>query len=206
MFGSGRIIFPPKARPPVIVPHSLPDFAHILFRVSWPFSIKSLVLLSTSHYCEKFWYLPKCHCPGLRKGRLRRSFNVLIGQITIGSLLSFVKAWRRQLVRTEREKGPGYHLRFNESARSVWIVWLQQRRHRHRPTKRLQVPEMKLNLSTASAHLEPRAHELLNSIANMWPPAIRSNVRLFFSMMIHFAIEQINSEKLGNHRQRQQKG
>lgn len=56
---------------------------------------------------------------------------------------------------------------------------------------------MKLNLSTASAHLEPRAHELLNSIANVWPPAIRSKVRLFFSMMIHFAIEQINSEKLG---------
>lgn len=130
--------------------------------------------------------------------RIDRTDNYRVSFVFCESLEASISSYRTR-------KGPGYHLRFNESARSLWIVWLQQRRHRHRPTKRLQVPEMKLNLSTGSAHLEPRAHELLNSIANVWPPAIRSNVRLFFSMMIHFAIEQINSEKLGNYRQRQQK-
>lgn len=95
----------PAQSPPTLIPCPTS-------RISWsesrglfqePCTVIHLPLL-------KFWYLPKCHCPGLRKGRLRRSFNVLIGQITIGSLLSFVKAWRRQLVRTEREKGTGLSL------------------------------------------------------------------------------------------------
>lgn len=60
--------------------------------------------------------------------------------------------------------------------------------------RKYQVSEMRLNLSTPSAHLKPRTDELLNNIADGWPPANESNVRLFVSMMILFAIEQINSE------------
>ena len=56
------------------------------------------------------------------------------------------------------------------------------------------VPEMRLNLSTPSAQLKPAALELLHSIATVWPFANESNLRLFVSMLIHFAIEQINSE------------
>lgn len=43
--------------------------------VLWPSLIKNFVLLSTSHYCEKFWYLPKCYCPRLWKARSRKSFQ-----------------------------------------------------------------------------------------------------------------------------------
>lgn len=57
-----------------------------------------------------------------------------------------------------------------------------------------QIPEMRLNLSTPSANLKSSDHELLKSIANLWPLANKSNVRLFVSMMIHFAIEKVNSE------------
>lgn len=62
------------------------------------------------------------------------------------------------------------------------------------PRRDYQIPEMRLNLSTPGAHLKPRDHELLKSTSIVWPPANESNVRLFVSMMIHFAIEQVNSE------------
>lgn len=53
------------------------------------------------------------------------------------------------------------------------------------------VPEIKLNLSQ---RLKPSADELLRSIANVWPQCNGSNVRIFVSLLIHFSVEQINSE------------
>ena len=56
------------------------------------------------------------------------------------------------------------------------------------------ISDLKLNLSNPGARLKSRDLELLMSISTVWPAANESNVRLFVSMMIHFVIEQVNSE------------
>lgn len=38
------------------------------------------------------------------------------------------------------------------------------------PQRDYQISEMRLNLSTPSAHLKPIAYELFKSIADVWPP------------------------------------
>lgn len=56
------------------------------------------------------------------------------------------------------------------------------------------IPEIKLNLSQPFPGLKPSALELLRSICTLWPQSNESNVRIFVSILIHFSIEQINSE------------
>ena len=130
--------------------------------------------------------------PGISIGSIEKSLQ-RVDRTDFGSVLSFIEKLEASLV-TEREKGrviscASLKVRevFELFGFSNDFIDIGQRRE-------YQIPEMRLNLSTPSAHLKPRDHELLKSIANVWPPANESNVRLFVSMMIHFAIEQVNSE------------
>lgn len=130
--------------------------------------------------------------PGISIGSVEKALQ-RIDKTDIGSLLSFVEGLEASLPR-EREKARVITCA-SLKVRDVFELFgfrndfmdIGQRRD-------YQVPEMKLNLSNPSANLKPSAHELLKSIADVWPLANESNVRLFVSMMIHFAIEQINSE------------
>lgn len=56
------------------------------------------------------------------------------------------------------------------------------------------ISEIKLSPSQRCPELKLSAHELLRSIASVWPQSSESNVRVFVSLMIHFSVEQINSE------------
>lgn len=56
------------------------------------------------------------------------------------------------------------------------------------------IPEIKLSHLQHCPGLKPSAHELLRSIATVWPQSNESNVRLFVSLLIHFSVEQIKSE------------
>ena len=117
---------------------------------------------------------------------------MLIGQIW-GPFYLLLKCWRPSLA-TEREKGrvlPCSSLKVHEVFE---LFGFSNDFTDIGPRRDYQIPEMRLNLSTPGAHLKPRDQELLESISIVWPPANESNVRLFVSMMIQFAIEQVNSE------------
>lgn len=53
--------------------------------------------------------------------------------------------------------------------------------------------EIKAVPSTPTQSLTPEATRLLHSIAQIWPPYNESNLRMFVSLMIHFAIEELNA-------------
>lgn len=57
-----------------------------------------------------------------------------------------------------------------------------------------QIPDMRLDPSIPGVRLKCRDYELLKSISIVLPSAYKSNLRLFVSMIIHFAIKQVNSE------------
>lgn len=130
--------------------------------------------------------------PGISIGSVEKALQ-RVDRTDFGSLLSFIERLEASLA-TEREKGrviscASLKVRevFELFGFSNDFIDIGQRRE-------YQIPKMKLNLSTPSVHLKSSDHELLKSIAKVWPPANESNVRLFVSMMIHFAIEQVNSE------------
>lgn len=60
--------------------------------------------------------------------------------------------------------------------------------------RKYDISEIKLSHSQRCPGLKPSAHELLRSIATVWPQSNESNVRVFVSLLIHFSVEQINSE------------
>lgn len=60
--------------------------------------------------------------------------------------------------------------------------------------RKYDIPEIKLSRSQRCPGLKASAHELLRSIATVWPQSNESNVRVFVSLLIHFSVEQINSE------------
>lgn len=130
--------------------------------------------------------------PGISKGSMEKAIK-RIDRTDVTSLLSFVEALEASLA-AEKEKNrviacSSMKLRevFDLFGFSNTYTDIGGERDYH-------VPEMRLNLSTPSAQLKPAALELLHSIATVWPFANKSNLRLFVSMLIHFAIEQINSE------------
>ena len=130
--------------------------------------------------------------PGISIGSIEKALQC-VDRTNFGSVLSFIEKLEASLV-TEREKGRVISCN-SLKVREVFELFgfsndfidIGQRRE-------YQISEMRLNLSTPSAHLKSRDHELLKSIANVWLPANKSNVRLFVSMMLDFAIEQVNSE------------
>lgn len=116
-----------------------------------------------------------------------------VDRTDFGSLLSFIEMLEASLA-TQREKGrvlPCASLKLREVFK---LFGFSNDFIDIGPRRDYQIPEMRINLSTPGAHLKSCDHELLKSISIVWPPANKSNVRLFVSMMIHFAIEQINSE------------
>lgn len=60
--------------------------------------------------------------------------------------------------------------------------------------RKYDIREIKLSRSQCCTELKPSTHELLRSIAIMWPQSNESNVGIFMSLLIHFSVEQINSE------------
>lgn len=60
--------------------------------------------------------------------------------------------------------------------------------------RKYDIPEIQLSESQHCPDLKPSADELLRSIATLWPQSTESNVRIFVSLLIHFCVEQINSE------------
>ncbi|KAL9106938.1 MAG: hypothetical protein Q9187_008494 [Circinaria calcarea] len=66
--------------------------------------------------------------------------------------------------------------------------------------RRYIIPEMKAQVSSTQSLVVPNpAKEILESIAKTWPPCNKSNVRVFISMVIHFAVVQINDEVRSGH-------
>lgn len=130
--------------------------------------------------------------PGVSVGSVVKALQ-RVDRTDFGSLLSFIEMLEASLA-TEREKGrvlPCASLKVHEVFE---LFGFSNDFIDIGPRRDYQIPEMRLNLSTPGAHLKSRDHELLKSISIVWPPANESNVRLFVSMMIHFAIEQVNSE------------
>ena len=130
--------------------------------------------------------------PGVSVGSVVKALQ-RVDRTDFGSLLSFIEMLEASLA-TEREKGrvlPSASLKVSEVFELFGFSndFIDNGLGRH-----YQIPDMKLDTSTPGAHLESRDHELLKSISIVWPLANKSNVRLFVSMMIHFAIEQFNSE------------
>lgn len=109
------------------------------------------------------------------------------------SLLFFVEELEK-LITTDQEKGrvvPCSSLQLREvfelfSFSNTYVDFGRYRDYN--------VPEIKLNLSQPSPGLQPSALELLRNISTVWPQSNDSNVRIFVSLLIHFSIEQINSE------------
>lgn len=129
---------------------------------------------------------PQMALPGVSVGSVVKALQ-RVDRIDFGSLLSFIEMLEASLA-TDREKGrvlPCASLKVSEVFElfgfSNDFIDID-------PRWDYQIPEMRLNLSTPGAHLKSRDHELLKSISIVWPPANKSNVRLFVSMMTHFAI------------------
>lgn len=109
------------------------------------------------------------------------------------SLLSFVQQLEK-LITTDREKGrvvPCSSLQMGELFELFSFInqYVEFGRYRE-----YDIPEIKLNLSQPFPGLKSSALELLRSISTVWPQCNESNVRIFVSLLIHFSIEQINSE------------
>jgi hypothetical protein len=63
--------------------------------------------------------------------------------------------------------------------------------------RQYEIAEMQVKAPLSALSLPATSKDLLRSIAEIWPPYNESNVRVFISMLIHFAVDQINSENKG---------
>lgn len=55
--------------------------------------------------------------------------------------------------------------------------------------------ELKAKPPSSNLNLPPGSTDLLRSVAETWPLNNESNVRVFISMLIHYAVHQINTER-----------
>ena len=62
------------------------------------------------------------------------------------------------------------------------------------------IPELKTKPYTQALKVPTQARDILESIAKTWPPFNEFNVRILITMIIHFAIVQINEEIQSGHR------
>lgn len=109
------------------------------------------------------------------------------------SLLSFVEQLE-SLIIIERKRGRVVTCS-SLKTRDVFELFSFKNKHTDFGDFRdYEVPEIKLNPSEPSARLKPSAQDLLKSVSSVWPQCNESNVRVFVSLLIHFVVEQINSE------------
>lgn len=111
------------------------------------------------------------------------------------SLLSFVQKLEL-LVTTEREKGRVVPCISLETQQVVEFFSVTNQYIDFRGLREYDIPEIKLNLLQpfTCTGLKPSARELLQSICTVWPKWSKSNIRVFVSLLIHFSVEQINSD------------
>jgi hypothetical protein len=63
--------------------------------------------------------------------------------------------------------------------------------------RRYEMAEMEVKAPLSALSLPATPKDLLRRISEIWPPYNASNVRVFISMLIHVAVDHINSENKG---------
>ena len=58
-----------------------------------------------------------------------------------------------------------------------------------------EIPEIQLEPFTKALVVPSEAKQVLASIITIWPPYNKSNVRVFISMVVHYAVVQINEQQ-----------
>lgn len=130
--------------------------------------------------------------PGISKASLEKAL-VHVDETDMESLVAFVQRLKKTLADEGRKERvvPCSSL---ETREVFELFSLSNKYTDFGSYRKYEISEIKLSHSQRCPELKPSAYELLRSIATVWPQSTESNVRVFVSLLIHFSVEQINSE------------
>lgn len=116
-----------------------------------------------------------------------------VNETDMESLVAFVQQLKK-IVADEGDKGRVVSCSSLKTREVFELFSLSNKYTDFGSYRKYDIPEIELSHSQRCPGLKPSAHELLRSIATIWPQSNESNVRVFVSLLIHFSVEQINSE------------